>query len=196
MVSVNDLVIFPDRNVTYWIQDRQSNIMWLQCRNDNTIYPLSISNNMWIFQNIRYDKITFFSPNMLTNIPEVDMNILLYMDDSILIRISECNAYVKNLVTDNYFWSMRIEKDFPHIQIDTAFRTRKREYYVHLQSITHDAAGMSLAAGLGTINVVKYLLEQGIVPTQYVLHSAMRNNRSEIIELLLQSKHKFVMPCA
>lgn len=114
--------------------------------------------------NLDYD-IQFSAHIFLSKNPEIDYNILLYLDSKSLETICELDEYTKDLCNDNLFWKTKFKIDYPDSPELENFTNYKKLYFLIENVKSYVPIGSSIDFTFGPTS--KELLEW-LVDNQFI----------------------------
>lgn len=198
-IQIGDIIILsiPNQGDLYYTINNINHNEIKGFNSDNLIKSISLipSNGTWIVKdNITDYNIEIIAPPLVTNIPEVDFKILLYLDNKTLNAICRANTYINSLCNDEYFWDQKLEKEFPDINIPDDYQGSLKQLYINqidyldINSILKEIEKIFNSFllpnnnGIASQKEVDDVIER--LNQYYKSHSELNNNSTDIINRL------------
>lgn len=153
-------------------------------------YTLIPIGDGWTVQNHpSIQPIRFEAGPSITHIPEITSKILLPLNYKDLIAACETNKDFDRVCRDDYFWKLKVERDYGDIVSDKPSNITYRQQYADLVNIRNPKR----AARLGRLDILKWLAKHNIFAREYEYDasSAAIDGRLEILKWMIQTGSPF-----
>lgn len=152
-------------------------------------YVIVFNNGRWVIQNYPHEHNIKFrvGPSLMTDFPEIMMQILLPLDYESLINACQTNKDLDAICQDQYFWKLKVEHDYGSVTKDKPTNISYRQQYFDLVIIDNQEDAANDAAENGRLDILKWLAQRGVYPDVEIgVDLAAINGHLEVLKWLAQ----------